>query len=82
MRPLGLLGIVLLVFSLGLIVYSMSLAFYADYNAASFQSSSCPPDLRNTSQCRLQEWAFGTLLLFWGGCALFLLLGITCLKRA
>ena len=81
MRPLGLLGIVLLGFSLGLMVYSISLAFYADYNAASFQSNSCPPDLRNTSQCRLQEWAFGTLIMFWGGSALFLLLGITCLKR-
>jgi len=81
MRPWGLLGIVLLVFSISLLVYSISLAFYADYGASSFQSSSCPPDLRNTSQCRLQEWAFGTLIMFWGGSALFLLLGLTCLKR-
>ncbi len=82
MRPLGLLGLVLLAFSIGLLVYSINLAFYADYNAASFQSSSCPLDLRNRSQCRLQAWAFSNLLMLWGASSIFLLLGLACVKRA
>ncbi len=81
MRSLGLLGLVLVVSSVGLWVYSINLAFYADYGATSSQSNSCPPYLRSTSQCRLQAWAFSSLLLLWGASSLFLLLGIVCLKR-
>jgi len=58
---LGLLGLVLLAFSIGLLVYSINLAFYPDYNAASFQSNSCPPDLRNRSTVSATSLGFQQL---------------------
>jgi len=45
MRSLGPLGLVLLLLGVGLWVYSIKLAFYADYDSASFQSDGCPRTL-------------------------------------